>query len=219
MRKNLTLAAAALGVAGIASSCAQSSSGGSGDAVELGIRVAAALAATQAAKNATPVLREAPPPTPLPATDRDSLEALIQAFYGGFSRAAGAEPDWGRLQALFLPGASLNPPRFPGDPSWKAISFEEFRDAFHSGARSVSGWDETGFYEREIGRETSAYGTFVLVLSAFEGRFHKDDPKPSLRGVYGIQAVRLSDGWSIVSLAWDIEGPDNPIPDRLLRGP
>ena len=115
---------------------------------------------------------------------------------------------------------SLMPPRHPGDPRWRALTFEEFRQAVRDGiaARREQGKSE-GFSEREIGRETSGYGNVTAVLSAYDARFASNDPKPFLRGVNSIQVVRTGNRWAILSIAWDTEGPNDPIPERLLRGP
>jgi hypothetical protein len=56
------------------------------------------------------------------------------------------------------------------------------------------------------------------VVSAYEARFRAEDPAPFLRGVNFIQLVRSETRWSIVSIAWDTEGPENPIPGNLLGG-
>ncbi len=76
-----------------------------------------------------------------------------------------------------------------------------------------------GFIEREIGRETRGYGSVTAVLSAYDARFAPEDAKPFLRGVNSIQVVRSGTRWAILSIAWDTEGPDDPIPEGLLRQP
>jgi hypothetical protein len=216
MWRILALAGSALGIAGIGASwaCGSHSSGRGG--VEVPIQVAQALAAT--AKALTPPFPAYRTPTPEPPPgDNASLDLLLRALYEGVSHSAGTEPDWERLAPLFVPGARLMPPQHPGDSNWKSLSFDEFREASRQGiaARRKQG-KPAGFYEREIGRETVAYGDFTVVLSAYEARFRADDPKPLLRGVNSIQAVRAGPRWAILSIVWDTEGPENPIPERLL---
>lgn len=217
MRKTLAVAAAALGFVGLALSCGPSRSPQTGNALELGARVAAALAATAAAK--TPRWPAAAPTPVGPPADTASLDLLIAALYQGVSHGPDAEPDWARLSPLFLPGARLTPPRPMGDPSFRALSFDEFRDAVLQGiaARRQQG-KPTGFFEREIGREAVPFGHLTQILSAYEARFGQDDPKPFLRGVNAIQVVRVAnERWAIVSIVWDTERPEEPIPGRLLR--
>ncbi|HEY7112402.1 MAG TPA: hypothetical protein VIA45_05665 [Thermoanaerobaculia bacterium] len=158
----------------------------------------------------------APAPEPTPA-DGASLDRLLQALYDGVSHTADAEPNWERLAPLFVPGARLTPPKPPGDARWVALSFDEFRDAVRKGiaSRRADG-KPAGFFEREIGRETHDYGNVTDVLSAYEGRFRADDPKPFIRGVNFLQVVRAGERLAFVSIVWDTERPENPIPERLL---
>jgi len=165
-----------------------------------------------------PVFGSGGPPAPEPApSDGASLDTLLRALYEGVSHAAEAEPNWVRLAPLFVPGARLTPPKPPGDPKWVALSFEEFRDAVRKGiaTRREEG-KPAGFFEREIGRETHVYGSVTDVLSAYEGRFRADDPKPFIRGVNFFQVVKAGDRYAIAAIVWDTERPDNPIPERLL---
>ena len=158
----------------------------------------------------------APAPEP-PPSDGASLDSLLRALYEGVSHAPDAEPNWARLAPLFVPGARLTPPKPPGDPKWVALSFEEFRDAVRKGVatRREEG-KPSGFFEREIGRETHVYGNVVDVLSSYEGRFRADDPKPFIRGVNFFQVVKAGDHFAIVAIVWDTERPENPIPEHLL---
>ena len=158
----------------------------------------------------------APAPEPTPS-DGASLDRLLRALYEGVSHTPDAEPDWERLAPLFVPGARLTPPKPPGDPKWVALSFDEFRDAVRKGiaSRRADG-KPAGFFEREIGRETHEYGNVLDVLSAYEGRFRADDPKPFIRGVNFLQVVKAGEHWVVVAIVWDTERPENPIPERLL---
>ena len=54
------------------------------------------------------------------------------------------------------------------------------------------------------------------VLSAYEGRFRADDPKPFIRGVNFLQVVKAGYRCAIAAIVWDTERPDNPIPEHLL---
>jgi hypothetical protein len=217
MRQKPTLAAVAIVIAAVGARCGAASSSGGGDLGQVGGHLAAALVKTAAAKDTTPVLQRAPPPTPLPPSDRDSVDALLRALYEGVSHAADAEPDWQRLEPLFVTGAGLTPPTRGTDGSVRALSFDQFKEAVLQGiaARKNQG-SPRGFFEREIGRETRTFGSLTQVLSAYEARFRAEDADPFLRGVNFIQAVRSGDRWGIVSIAWDTEGPDNPIPQNLL---
>jgi hypothetical protein len=76
----------------------------------------------------------------------------------------------------------------------------------------------SGFYESEIGREEAPFGNMIQIFSAYEGRFRKDDPKPFIRGINSIQVVRIgNERWAVVSIVWDTERPESPIPEKLIR--
>ena len=216
IRKRLPSMAAAIALAALGLSCY---SGPPSSVGEAAVSAAQALAATASAK--TPQFPPYRTPTPEPPPgDNATLDLLLRALYEGVSHTAATEPDWERLEPLFVPGARLMPPRHPGDSNRGSLSFDEFRQAARQGiaTRREQG-QPTGFFEQEIGRETVVYGGFAAVLSAYEARFARSDPKPFLRGVNSIQAVRSGDRWAILAIVWDTEGPDNPIPERLLRAP
>jgi hypothetical protein len=193
--------------------------GGEVDPVVAGIYIGAALVATARA-NQTPGFPSYVTPTPVGApSDQDSLDLLLRALYEGVSHGEDTEPNWARLSALFVPGARLTPPKH-GGVAWRALSFDEFREAAREGiALRKQAGKPSGFFESEIGRETETFGSVTVVSSAYEARFRRDDEKPFLRGVNSIQAVRAADRWAIVSIVWDTEGPDNRIPERLLGKP
>jgi hypothetical protein len=226
VRTPLPLAAVSLGIAAMVLRCAAPYTGGPPapapaprDPIVASATVAAALAATAAAKNSGGIPNATPTPVGPPA-DYASLDLLLAALYEGVSHDAEHEPNWSRLEPLFLPGARLTPPRPMGDPSFRALSFDEFREAVQKGmaARREQG-KPTGFYESEIGREASPFGNMVQVFSAYEGRFAKSDPKPFVRGINSFQAVRIAnERWAIVSIVWDTERPEAPIPEKLIRG-
>jgi hypothetical protein len=208
-----------MGIVGLSAGCTSSPSPGGTEPIEAGVQIGVALLRT-AGGNRTPSFPFATPTPEPPPGDTASLDLLLRALYEGISHRAGSEPDWKRLEPLFVPGATLMPPRHPGDPRWRALTFEEFQKAVRDGiaARREQGKTE-GFIEREIGRETSGYGNVTAVLSAYDARFAPDDPKPFLRGVNVIQVLRAGTRWAILSIAWDTEGPTDPIPERLLQGP
>lgn len=188
------------------------------DPVAAGVEVGIRLAATAAAAGRDGGTVRTPTPQP-PPSDQATLDALIASLYDAVSHGDGLEPDWGRLEPLFVTGARLTPPKPAGDTGWRALSFEEFRDAFRAGIAALR--DEAkpaGFFEREIGREVRRYGSLTNVLSAYEARFRRDDSKPFLRGVNSIQVVKSGDRYKIVSIVWETERPGSPIPPALLSG-
>ena len=76
-----------------------------------------------------------------------------------------------------------------------------------------------GFFEREIGRTVESFGQVTHVMSAYESRNALEDAQPFQRGVNSIQLFNAGDRWYILSVMWDSERPDQPIPARLLTPP
>ncbi|MFQ5680142.1 MAG: hypothetical protein ACE5HP_11870 [Gemmatimonadota bacterium] len=77
---------------------------------------------------------------------------------------------------------------------------------------------ERGFFEREIGNVTERFGNVAQAFSTYESRFSPDDPEPFQRGINSIQLFHDGTRWWIISVLWDWERPDNPIPERYLGG-
>jgi hypothetical protein len=73
-----------------------------------------------------------------------------------------------------------------------------------------------GFFEKEIGRSVDRFGNIAQVFSAYAS-FREDEDEPFQRGINSIQLVDLGSRWAVVSIFWDSERPDNPIPDEYLN--
>ncbi|HEY6148824.1 MAG TPA: hypothetical protein VIZ69_14050, partial [Thermoanaerobaculia bacterium] len=73
------------------------------------------------------------------------------------------------------------------------------------------------FFEVETARRTVVFGDKAHVLSAYEGR-RTPQGEPFLKGINGLQLYFDGRRWWIVSIVWDNERPDNPLP-VLAGGP
>jgi hypothetical protein len=56
----------------------------------------------------------------------------------------------------------------------------------------------------------------VHVFSTYEARQKADDPKPFMRGINSIQLFNDGKRWWVVSILWQSESPDNPLPEKYL---
>jgi len=149
--------------------------------------------------------------------DVRSIDALVQALYACVSFPPGGQPDYGRLRSLFHPEARISPPRSGPLSPIGVLDIENFI----TGSREfivTSGLDARGFSEREIGRNEKRYGNIAQVFSAYESRHLPADPKPHQRGVNAIQLVRDRERWWVMSIVWDLERADNPVPPELKQG-
>ena len=77
---------------------------------------------------------------------------------------------------------------------------------------------EHGFYEREIHRKTERFGNIVHAMSTYETYWSEDDAEPFMRGINSIQLLYRDGRWWVVTIFWDNESPENPIPAEYLPG-
>ena len=164
-----------------------------------------AVASAQAATDSAP-----PRANP---TDVASPDAIIAALYDVISGPAGQPRDWNRFRSLFASGARLIPSRRAqgAPPRPVALTPDEYAQ------RAATGLTTNGFFEREIGRSMDRFGTIAQVFSAYESKRSASDPKPFARGINSIQLFDDGTRWYVVTVFWDSERPDNPIPEKYLK--
>ncbi len=147
-------------------------------------------------------------PAPRP-DDVKSSDAIIKAAYESISGPAGMR-DWKRFRSIFLPQARFTEVGKGEDGGTIVISWgvEEFiRDAGAVFAKEA-------FYENGIVNEGAGYGGMRQVLSSYESR-RAPGEKPFQRGINSFQVLNDGKRWWIVSIFWDSERPDNPLPEKF----
>ena len=175
-----------------------------------------ALAQSPAAK--PPAQQPAPPsaaPNPsasVPAPRADdvkSIDSILAALYGVISGPAG-ERDWDRFRSLFLPQGRLSSATKNPDGSFRVrpMSVEDYA----KGAGSY--FAQHAFYESPLVNRIETFGNVSQVFSSYESR-HTPGEAPFARGVNSIQLLYDGSRWWIVSILWDQERDDNPLPKEL----
>ncbi|MBA2379898.1 MAG: hypothetical protein H0V76_10045 [Blastocatellia bacterium] len=148
-----------------------------------------------------------------PNPDHASPEAIIKAVYEVISGDAGVERDWDRFRAVFHKDARLIPTgKNPQTGMFNAVSMTP--DGYVE--RAAPGFGKDGFHEREVARKTDRYGNIVHVFSTYEAFRKKDDTKPFMRGINSFQLLFDGKRWWIMTIYWQAETPDNPIPKLYL---
>lgn len=142
--------------------------------------------------------------------DAESLDAILGALYECVSGPAGQERDWDRMRSLFFPGGrlirtSIGP---DGAPRAQVMDVEAYR------ADTSPVFRREPFHEREIRHRAVRFGHIAHVLSTYEARRHPDDPAPFRRGINSVQLFHDGSRWWILSILWDNERPDNPLPEE-----
>ena len=160
---------------------------------------------------AAPATAAAPPAR---AADVATLDAIITALYASISGPAGEARDWDRFRSLFAPGARLIPLARPANapPVPRVLSPDDYVQ------RSGEFLTRYGFTEREIARRVDRFGGIAQVFSTYEGRFQAPDaPSTPPRGINSIQLAFDGTRWWVVTVFWDSERADNPIPAEYLK--
>ena len=153
---------------------------------------------------------------PARAADVATIDAIITALYASISGPANSPRDWDRFRSLFAPGARLIPMARPagGTPVPRVITPDEYVE------RSGPMLTRYGFTEREIARRVDRFGLIAHVFSTYEGRFQAPDaPGTPPRGINSIQLAWDGTRWWVVTVFWDSERPEQPIPAEYLRTP
>lgn len=151
-----------------------------------------------------------PSGTPAAPSDVSSPEAIVAALYDVISGPQGQERNWDRMRSLFVPDARLIPvgPRPDGSLVLTTMTVDDY--ITRVGPRLVS----TGFTEREIARTEDRFGNIMHVFSTYEGVMATG--APPIRGINSIQLMFDGARWWVVTVFWEAERPDNPIPDHYL---
>ena len=82
--------------------------------------------------------------------------------------------------------------------------------------RAGAYFDKNGFAEREASRKTERYCNIMQVFSTYESRHDAKDEKPFARGINSFQLYYDGTRWWIVTIMWQEETPDNPLPKEFL---
>jgi hypothetical protein len=138
-------------------------------------------------------------------------DGIIDAVYASISGPAGQPRDWARFRSLLIPGARLIPSarRTPGTTTPVVWSAEEYI------AAAGPGLERQGFFEREIHRTTEAFGAVLHAFSTYDSK-RTPDGEPFARGINSFQLYSDGTRWWIVTIFWDAETSDKPIPAKYL---
>ncbi len=151
-------------------------------------------------------------PAPKPE-DVKSIDSIMAAVYDVISGPPG-ERDWSRFRSLFLPTARLTAATKGPDGTvrLRPMTADEY-------ATRVGGYFlKNGFFERPIVNRVQTFGNIAQVLSSYESR-HAAGEAPFARGINSFQLLNDGKRWWVVSILWDEERPDNPLPKDFAAKP
>lgn len=155
-------------------------------------------------------------PQPKAADPKDvgSLDAIMKAVYDVISGDAGKPRDWDRFRSLFQKDARLIPTG--KNATTKAVSATVLSVEDYI-KRAEPNFAQNGFHERELARHVDIYGNIAQVFSTYHAFRKSDDKEPFLRGINSFQLMNDGTRWWVVTIYWQAETPDNPIPKEFLK--
>jgi hypothetical protein len=159
------------------------------------------IAAAQSVKPANPV-------------DVSSLDAIMRSVYDVISGDANKARDWDRFRTLFYADARLIPTgKNPqtGAVGARAMSPDDYIK------RAEPFFAKEGFFEREKARQVEVYGNIAHVFSTYESFHSLTDKEPFQRGINSFQLLNDGKRWWVISIYWQAETDDAPIPKRYLK--
>lgn len=143
--------------------------------------------------------------------DVESIDAIILAVYDVISGPAGEKRDWDRMHSLFVDGARLisTGRGQSGRYGHRVMSVEDYI------TRSGSWLEQNGFFETEVSRKTDRFGNIAQVFTTYESR-RTPEAEPFMRGINSFQLWHDGSRWWVMSILWENESAENPIPDKYL---
>jgi hypothetical protein len=156
--------------------------------------------------SAADLAAKVPPARP---EDVKSLDAIMRAVYEVISGPAG-ERDWKRFRSIFTPQARFTQVATGHDGLTYVISWSV--DEFVRDAGEI--FSKEPFYENGIVNESQSFGNMAQVFSSYESR-RAPGEKPFQRGINSMQLLNDGTRWWVISIAWDSERPDNPLPAKF----
>ena len=165
--------------------------------------------------NVLPQTKEPPAPAEpaASAADVSSVDAIMKAVYDVISGDAGKKRDWDRFRSLFHKDARLIPAgknAQTGAIGATALTPEDYIE------RSGPYLEKNGFFEKEIYRKTETYGNIVHAFSTYASFRTSSDKEPFMRGINSFQLLYDGKRWWVVTIYWQGESTDNPIPAEYL---
>ena len=150
----------------------------------------------------------------IPADPKDvgSMDGIIAAVYNVISGPAGQSRNWDRMRTLFVPDARMiaTGKRPDGTMSRRVMSVEDYITL------SGPNLEKNGFFESEISRKVDQFGSVVHVFSTYAAKRASTDEKPFMRGINSFQLWNDGKRWWVVTIFWQAESADNPIPGKYL---
>lgn len=139
--------------------------------------------------------------------DVTEIDGIIKALYDVISGPAGPR-NWDRFRSLFHKDAFMA--AFNAKKELRKFSPAQY--AQNNGPFFM----QNSFNEKEVGRTVNQFGNVAQVFTAYE--FNAGTTPPTTkRGINSVSLIKEKGRWFIMSITWDEESKDQPIPPAYLN--
>jgi hypothetical protein len=146
--------------------------------------------------------------------DVSTLDGIMKAVYDVISGDAGKPRDWDRFRTLFHKDARLIP---SGKNAQTGVIAANALTPDQYVTRVEPFFAKEGFYERELARHVDTYGNIAQVFSTYQSFHSPSDKTPFMRGINSFQLFNDGKRWWVVTIYWQAETADNPVPQKYLK--
>jgi len=144
--------------------------------------------------------------------DVDTINSILAAFFEVVSGPENTPRNWDRFQSLFAPDARQVA---IGRDSTGAVTHQVWSPGeYEEDLRPY--FDVNAFFEIELSREEERYGNLAHAFSTYESYRIATHDEVIGRGINSFQLVRRDNRWWILTIVWQPEWPDLPLPDKYL---
>lgn len=173
-----------------------------------------ALSFGQSTPAPTPQTSQPAPAVQAKPEDVQSIDSILAATYDVISGPAGKKRDWDRFRSLFYPGARLiRTGKRAGESEVRALVLTP--DDYVQ--RSAPSLEKDGFFERGVSNKIDHFRNIAHIFSTYESRRNEADAQPFQRGINSFQLVNDGKRWWIMTIMWQGETADTPIPAEYLK--
>ncbi len=141
------------------------------------------------------------------AADVAEIDNIITALYNVISGPAGPR-DWNRFRSLYHPDAYMG--AFNAKKELRKFSPAQYIQ--NNGPFFM----QHSFLEKEIGRTVNQFGNVAQVFTSYEFTAGTTPPTHK-RGINSVELVKEKGRWFIMSITWDEETKDLPIPPAYIN--
>lgn len=143
--------------------------------------------------------------------DVKSVDAIVAALYDVISGPAGPR-NWDRFRSLFAPKATLAATYKDKQGQLRAIVMTPDDYVTHD----ASYFDKNPFFEREVARQSEAFGSIFHAFSTYASSKTKGG-EAFERGINSIELYNDGSRWWVLTILWDSERDGNTIPPEYLK--